>query len=77
MDRIGFGELEQVEKIHFFDSKSDKNDLDTEVTYKFAPINKRIEYILGRVKKLCETCIESKFMRIVRSKKITIITRKL
>lgn len=54
-----------------------KNDSDAETTYKLTLVNKVIKHNLRVIEKLCKTCIESKHIRIVRSKKITTTTRKL
>ena len=69
VDGIDLGKTGPVNKPHF--SNSESSDSDAEA------INKAIEYNLGDVEELCETCIESKYTRIVKSKKMTPTTRRL
>ena len=77
MDGIDLRELELVEETHSSDLKSNKNDSTTEATHESTLINKVTELNFKRVEELCEACIESKHMRIVKSKKMTITTKKL
>ena len=69
VDKIDLGETGPVDEPPSSDSKSSNSDAEA--------INKAIEHNLGDVENLCEACIESKHTRIVKSKKITPITRKL
>ena len=77
VDRIDLKEIiEPVDKLHSSNSKS-KNDSDAKAIYKLTSINKTIEYNLRDVKELCETFIKSKYIKIVKSKKIIAIIKKL
>ena len=44
---------------------------------KLSPINKAMELNIDGVEELCEACIKSKYIRIVKSKKMTLITKRL
>ena len=76
MDRINLRKLEPVKETHFFDSKFE-NDSDVKATHKSAFVNKIKKYNLEDIKELCETYIERKYRRIVRSKKMTATIKKL
>lgn len=55
------------------DDKNNKSDADADIEP--IAINKATEYNLNGVEELCETCIESKHTRIVKSKKMTPTTK--
>ena len=69
VDGIDLGKTRPVDEPHSSNSKSSDSDAKA--------INKAIEYNLGDVEELCETCIKSKHIRIVKSKKMTPTTRRL
>ena len=69
VDGIDLEKTGPVDKTH--SSNSESFDSDAEA------INKAIKHNLGDVEKLCETCIKSKHTRIVKSKKMTLTTRRL
>ena len=69
VDGINPGEIGPVDEPH--SSNSESSDSNAEA------INKAIKHNLGVIKKLCEACIENKHIRIVKSKKITLTTRRL
>lgn len=66
-------------ELYSSDSKPNNknNKFDKDTNSKSTTINKTIEYNLNGVKKLCKAYIESEYTRIVKSKKITPITKRL
>lgn len=76
VDRIKLGEiLGPIDKSYSSNSKSDNNSAEDADT--FTLIYKITEQNSEGVEKLCEIYIESKYTRIVKSKKITLTTRRL
>ena len=74
MDRIDLREIiRPIDDPHSSDSELEfDSDFD-----KSSPINKVMKLNIDGVQELCEACIESKHTRIVKSKKMTPITKKL
>lgn len=62
---------------HSPDFEPDNEDSDANVDNKPTTINKTIENNLEYIKQLCEVYIENKYMWIVKSMKMILITKKL
>lgn len=80
VDRIDFGKvIGSDNKRYLSDSKPDNknNKSNKDADSKPITINKAIEYNLNNIEKLCEACIESKHTRIIKSKKMTLISKRL
>ena len=76
IEKINFGEIiRSINKLYFSNFKS--NNSNTKLIYKFIFINKIIKYNLKNIEKLYGACIKNKYIRIVKSKKMTSITKKL
>ena len=69
VDGIELGETGPVDEPHSSDSESSDSNAEA--------INKIMEHNFGDVEKLCEACTESKYTRIVKSKKMTSTTKRL
>lgn len=80
VNKIEFGEaIGPDNKLSSSDSEPDdkNNKYDKDVDSKPPTTNKAIEYNFNGIEKVCKACIESKHIRIVKSKKITSITKML
>ena len=80
IDGIDLGEaIGPDNKLYSSDSEpyDENNKSDKDADSKPTTINKTTEYNLNGVEELCETCIESKHTRIVKSKKMTPTTKRL
>lgn len=64
-------------ELHSFDSEFDNEDSNTDTDNKPTTINKVSENDLKYIEQLCKTFIKSKYTRIIKSKKMTLITRRL
>ena len=75
VDGINLGEItiEPINESQSFDSEL-KSDTDVD---KPSPINKAMELNIDDVKELCKACIESKYTKIVKSKRMTSTTKRL
>ena len=74
VDGIDFGEITgPINNPHSFNSEL-KFDSDSN---KPSPINKAIELNIDSMEELCEACIESKYTRIIKSKRMTLIIKRL
>lgn len=63
-------ELGFINKSYSSDSKSDSNsDINTDM---LTSINKTIVHNIEDMEELCEACIKSKYMKIIKLKKITL-----
>lgn len=80
VNRINFKKIIRPDnKLYSSDSKpnnkNNKSNIDANI--KPTTINKAIEYNLNDIEILCDTCIESKHIRIVKLKKIILIIKRL
>lgn len=74
VNRINFQEITgPINKSYSFNSKFDKSNSHTNKSF---PINKTIKHDINSLEELYETCIKSKYIRIIKSKKMTLITRR-
>lgn len=73
VDEIELGETLSLSnnKSSYFSKSKFKNDSDADTNYTSTSMNKIIE----DVEELCKACIESKYTRILKSKKITSIIK--
>ena len=69
VDGIELGETRPVDKSHSSNSEFSNSDAEA--------INEVIKYNLIDVEKLYEVCIKNKYTRIVKSKKVTLTTKRL
>lgn len=80
MNKIDFEEaIGPDNKFYFSDFESDNknNKSDKNANSKLIIINKVTKYNLNSVEKPCKTYIKSKYIRIVKSKKMTPTTKRL
>ena len=79
-DEIDFREaMGPDNKLYFSDFEHDdeNNKSDEDADSEPTTINKATEYKLNGVEELCKACIESKYTRIVKSKKMTLTTKRV
>ena len=75
VDRINLGEI-IIEPIDELQSSDFEPESDSDAD-KLFPINKAMELNIDSMEELCKACIESKHIRIVKSKRMTPTTRRL